>query len=93
MPQFGIVNATQLNLRARPTTDSEIVQVLSRDAAMEILRDAGFGWLEVKLIPSGTKGFVSRVFLRLVDSLPGGTGGTGGNTGGGTPSADRKSVV
>ncbi|MBE2196521.1 MAG: SH3 domain-containing protein, partial [Anaerolinea sp.] len=75
MPSFGIVNSTQLNLRARPTTESEIVRVLSRDTNLEIVRDAGFNWLEVKVLPEGQRGFVSKLYVRITNT-PDGGGGT-----------------
>ncbi len=76
MALYGIVNAELLNLRERPTTASRILRQLQRDEALEVLRDAGFDWLEVQLLGSSLRGFVSKLYLRLTETRPG--GGEGG---------------
>lgn len=76
MALYGIVNAERLNLRERPTTASRILRQLQRDEALEVLRDAGFDWLEVQLLGSSLRGFVSKLYLRLTETRPGvGEGG------------------
>ncbi|MFQ3535857.1 MAG: N-acetylmuramidase domain-containing protein [Aggregatilineales bacterium] len=71
MALYGIVNAERLNLRERPTTASRILRQLERDEALEVLRDAGFDWLEVQVLGSSLRGFVSKPYLRLTERRPG----------------------
>ncbi|MCS6872872.1 MAG: SH3 domain-containing protein, partial [Anaerolineae bacterium] len=63
MALYAIVNAERLNLRERPTTTSRILRQLERDEALEVLRDAGFDWLEVQVLGSSLRGFVSKPFV------------------------------
>jgi len=71
MALYGIVNADRLNLRERPTTASRILRQLERDEALEVLRDAGFDWLEVQVLGSSLRGFVSKLYVRLSERRPG----------------------
>lgn len=70
MALYGIVNAERLNLRERPTTASRIVRQLERDEALEVLRDVGFDWLEVQVLGSSLRGFVSKLYVRLSERRP-----------------------
>lgn len=72
MALYAIVNAERLNLRERPTTTSRILRQLERDEALEVLRDAGFDWLEVQVLGSSLRGFVSKPFVRLTERRPSG---------------------
>jgi hypothetical protein len=71
MALYAIVNAERLNLRERPTTASRILRQLERDEALEVLRDAGSDWLEVQVLGSSLRGFVSKAFVRLTERRPG----------------------
>jgi hypothetical protein len=70
MALYAIVNAERLNLREQPNTASRILRQLERDEALEVLRDAGFDWLEVQVLGSSLRGFVSKLYVRLSDRRP-----------------------
>src|SRR5690348_16929779 len=70
MQKYGVVNSPTLNLRDKASTDSNILVQLTKGAALDILSDAGFGWLQVRVQGVGTVGYVSKVYLTLTDTQP-----------------------
>jgi SH3-like domain-containing protein len=70
MPLYGAVNSPTLNLREKPSTESRILVELSKGALVEVIRDAGFGWLQVRVDGTGQEGYVSRIYLNLSDARP-----------------------
>src|SRR5579862_2990236 len=70
MAQVGTVNADLLNMRVRPSTDSEIKAQLPKGTSVQVLKEADADWLQVKVDSSGTQGFVMKKFLTVTESKP-----------------------
>ncbi|HVO41600.1 MAG TPA: N-acetylmuramidase domain-containing protein [Aggregatilineales bacterium] len=70
MEKFGVVTSAKLNLRDQPASDSNILTQLSKDTVLDILADAGWGWLKVRVEGSTTTGYVSKLYLSLTDTRP-----------------------
>lgn len=70
MPTYATVSANSLNLRAAPSTSAPIITVLSKGTVLQVLDNAGFDWLHVRLDGSVTTGFVSKVYVTFSDTKP-----------------------
>jgi len=63
----GVVTASALNLRGKPSTDGPVLASLSRGTAVEVLDHTGT-WYEVHTDKGD--GFVASDFVKIVDSQP-----------------------
>jgi uncharacterized protein YraI len=70
MQKYGIVNVEKLNLRDGPGMTARVVTVLPRGVIMEILKEAGPDWLQVRVESSRTQGFVASQYITLTDQKP-----------------------
>jgi uncharacterized protein YgiM (DUF1202 family) len=71
MQKYGIVNVEKLNLRNSASTTAQVISQLARGTVLQILKDAGFDWLQVRIDGSTTQGFVAKPYLTLADNRPG----------------------
>ncbi len=68
--KYGIVNVEKLNLRDGPSPSARVLSVLRRGAILEILKEAGTDWLQVRVDSSRVQGFVARSYVTLSDEKP-----------------------
>jgi hypothetical protein len=59
----AVTAGTELNLRAEPSIDAPVVQVLGAGAELEVTGDSEDGWVPVREPESGSRGFVSEDFV------------------------------
>lgn len=57
------VAATSVNVRQGPSTNDAILGRLTRNEAVSLVRDAGDGWLQVRIEGDGIEGFVAARLL------------------------------
>lgn len=57
------VTGTRVNLRAGPSTNDTIVTALTQGTAVEWVSEAPDGWLEIRDVETGARGFMSGDFL------------------------------
>lgn len=62
---IGIATVNDLNIRAQATVDSAVVGKINRDTKVDVLSIKG-GWVEVSY--NGTVGYISKTYLRLVNT-------------------------
>jgi uncharacterized protein YgiM (DUF1202 family) len=60
----GVVNATALNLREKPTTSSRKLGLLYKNETVTILSDEGNGWYRVKT-SKGATGYVFAIYVTV----------------------------
>jgi hypothetical protein len=53
------VAATSINVRKGPSTNDQVLGRLTRNEAVSLVRDAGDGWLQVRIEGDGIEGFVA----------------------------------
>jgi uncharacterized protein YraI len=70
MAKYGIVSADKLNLREGPNTSARVLTQLARGTVLDILKDTGFDWLQVRVDGGTAQGFVSKFYVVLSDSKP-----------------------
>ena len=57
------VSAQSVNVRGGPGTNFSIVNRLTRGAEVEVLRDPGNGWVELRILSDGTVGWMADYLL------------------------------
>lgn len=57
------VAATSINVRQGPSTQDPVLGRLTRNEAVSLVRDAGDGWLQVRIEGDGIEGFVAARLL------------------------------
>jgi hypothetical protein len=67
MEKYGVVTSDKLNLRAKPASDAPILTQLAKNTLLDILGDAGFGWLQVQVDGATTGGYVSKLYITLTN--------------------------
>jgi len=67
-PGIEVVEITGriVNLRAGPSTLTEVVTRLKRGERAEVVADDGNGWIRIRDLNSGTEGYMSADYLSLV---------------------------
>lgn len=60
---MGEVTGAAVNLRAGPSTAEQVVTALVRGDRVEMLGDTGDGWALVRMVTTGTEGFMANRFL------------------------------
>ena len=65
-PSFetGVVICHSLNVRKEPSTDSEILRIISKDTEVTILEDVNETWYKVR-IPEIKTGFCMKEFIKV----------------------------
>ena len=63
------VNASRLNVRAKPSTGSVVLTVVQRGTALPLIEDAGNGWLKVDV--NGMIGYISGQYASVSDGASG----------------------
>lgn len=66
-PTVMWVDATSVNLREAPSTDSAVLGKLKRSEAVTVVAELPDGWVRVRLEGDGDEGFVAARFLTATD--------------------------
>jgi len=57
------VSASRVNMRQGPGTDFSVVDRLTQGTAVEVLRDEGTGWVELRVLDTGRVGWMADYLL------------------------------
>lgn len=62
-PDIRIVKGTLVNVRSGPGTDYDVVDRLEQATEVEVLTDAGNGWVELRPVGGGATGWIAEFLL------------------------------
>ncbi len=62
-PDIRIVKGTLVNMRSGPGTDYDVVDQLEQATEVEVLTDAGNGWVELRPVGGGATGWIAEFLL------------------------------
>lgn len=62
-PDIRSVKGTLVNMRSGPGTDYDVVDQLEQATEVEVLTDAGNGWVELRPLDGGTTGWIAEFLL------------------------------
>ena len=65
LPLFTVIG-TRVNLRAGPSTATDVVMSLSRGSVTEALAPEADGWINIRDLNTGLSGFMASQFLELL---------------------------
>jgi len=63
--QFGVVNTDRLNLRDMPSTSGKVIQVLLRNAALDVLKAMDAEWLQVQIAGTTISGYAAKAYVQV----------------------------
>ncbi|EEW24880.1 SH3 domain-containing protein [Rhodobacter ferrooxidans] len=62
-PQVWYVNASTVNVRLGPSTETDVLGKLSRGEAATVVAVSGDGWAQIRIEGDGIEGYVAERFL------------------------------
>ena len=90
LAKTGITTTNSVNLRNKPSTDSDVIKSLSKDESLEILEESGEFY---KVLYKGRVGYVSKKFVNVSGESTNSTSAEATNTTNSTPATTETANV